>query len=179
MWQLTNGGIEEFSILVFANEDEVFAGMFEMDGKPKLWSVRPRVEPFVDKRKKQQKPLADISYVTHGTIVLNDKAHAALGEFFSRFGQLLKLDCNGTTYYFYNVTNLIDAIDVERSEFEGRSVVKEAFRHDAIPNTPQIFKDHRTAHRAIYVNAAAKQLLDAAIGRAGLTGAQFVEMDRQ
>ncbi|NJO12161.1 MAG: hypothetical protein HC872_00335 [Gammaproteobacteria bacterium] len=156
IWQLTNGGIEEFSILVFANEDEVFAGMFEMDGKPKHWSVRPRVEPFVDKRKKQQKPLADISYVTHGTIVLNGKAYAALGEFLSRFGQLLELDCNGEVYYFYNVTNLIDAIDVDCSGLEGKSVVKEAFRQDAIPSTAQIFKDPRTAHHAIYVNQAAK-----------------------
>ena len=35
IWQLTNGGIEEFSILVLARTDEVFAGMFAMDGKPK------------------------------------------------------------------------------------------------------------------------------------------------
>ena len=70
--------------------------------------------------------------------VLNRKVYAALSPLLSQFGQLLELHCNGDTVYFYNVTNLIDVIDVVRSELEGRSVVKEAFRRDAIPSTPQI-----------------------------------------
>jgi hypothetical protein len=176
IWQLTNSGIENFLILVFANEDEVFAGLFEMDGREKRWSIRPRVEPFIDKRRKQPKPPADISYLTHGTVVLNRRAFAALNPFLSRFGQMLELDCNGEVRYFYNVTALIDAIDPERSEIEGNSIVKEAFRADAVPLTPQVFKDERTAHRAIYVNDAAKTIIEEIVGREGLTGVRFIEM---
>jgi len=174
VWELKNDGINQFAVLVFANDVEVHSGLFDLDGQPKHWSVRPGVEPFTDKKGKA-KPLADISYLDPGSIVLNPKAYAALKDVLLPFGQLLELDCKGETYYFYNVTNLIACIDPEASEKKWNSIIKEAFRPEAVPASPQIFKDPHTVNRCIYLNAAGRDLLEREISVARLTGARFVE----
>lgn len=43
--------------------------------------------------------------------------------------------------YFYNVTNVVPCIDFERSETEGKKVVRPAFNADAVPTVMQVFKD--------------------------------------
>lgn len=175
VWELKNDGINHFAVLVFTNDIEVQSGMFDLDGGPKHWSVRPGVEPFADKRSKA-KPLADISYLDPGSVVLNPKAYAALKEFLLPFGQLLELDCKGETYCFYNFTNLIACIDADASEKKWNSIIiKEVFRPDAIPSRPRVFKDAHTANRCIYVNAAGKETLEQRLSAAQLTGARFVE----
>ena len=72
VWELKNDGINHFAVLVFTNDVEVHSGLFDLDGSPKHWSVRPGVEPFVDK-KGEAKPLADISYLDPGSV---DRASA-------------------------------------------------------------------------------------------------------
>jgi len=174
LWELKNDGINHFAVMVFTNDVEVHSGMFELDGNPKHWSVRPGVEPFADKKVKA-KPLADISYLDPGSVVLNAKAYVALKDFLLPFGQLLELDCKGEVYYFYNVTNLIACIDPDASEKKWNSIIREVFRPGTVPSTPQIFKDPHTAGRCIYINAAGKDVLETLLAAAHLTGARFVE----
>ncbi|MFL6627193.1 MAG: TOTE conflict system archaeo-eukaryotic primase domain-containing protein, partial [Vitreoscilla sp.] len=77
------------------------------EGEPLSWKKKPKIEVFVEPRKKQAQPLADISALTPGALALNDKAKAALEPFLSRFGQLLEMDCEGEPRWFYNVTNVV------------------------------------------------------------------------
>jgi hypothetical protein len=88
---------------------------------------------------------------------------------------LLALDCDGATEYFYNVTTLIDCIDPARSvKRSSGSIAREAFVEQALPHEPAVFKDPLTARTRIYVNDAARDLLQRLIDAAALTGTEFV-----
>jgi len=175
--EFTYALLDEVAVLVFANHDELDAGMFDSWGAPLAWPSRPHVKAFVGKRKKKPKPRADISALQPGALVLSQKAKTALGEFLSQFGQLLELDCDGAVEYFYNVTNIIDCIDFEKSlkRPEG-TIAKEVFFPDRLPMAPVLFKDPRTARGRIYANEPAKAVLEKLIDDAGITGAAFVEL---
>jgi hypothetical protein len=95
----------------------------------------------------------------------------ALGPFLLQFGQLPEAKVDGVVEYFYNVTRVIDCIDLEKSERRASgSILKEAFRPDALPAGPAVFKDPQTALNRIYVNDEAKRALEAEIMAHRLTG---------
>jgi hypothetical protein len=175
LWEIRNSGINELRVLVFKNMADLLSGVFELDGKPKHWANPPQIAASVEKRKKVQKPRADISYLMPGTLILNKKAATALKPFLLRFGELLEVDCDGEIEYLYNVTNIIACIDYEKStKAEGGSaVIKEVFMPSAIPDTEQIFKDPYRLTMSIYVSESAKHTLEKLITDAQLTGAQF------
>lgn len=175
VWELRNGRVNETAPLVYANDDEMQSGMFDASGQALTWKHRPQLAVFKEPRRKQPKPRADISTLRPGALVLNGKAYAVLGEFLARFGQLLPLECDGEIEYFYNVTRLIDCVDQERSVKRGSgSIAKEAFFEQAVPQDAMVFKDPLTARIRIYVNDPAKDHLQELIGKAMLTGAEFV-----
>lgn len=176
VWELRNGGINDVAMLVYGSEDELYSGMFDADGQPLEWTFRPHANVFIEPRKKRAKPRVDVSLLGPGVLVLNTKAMAAIGEFLSNFGQLLELDVDGEVEWFYNVTHVIDCIDLDRSTLrpEG-SIAKEAFLPEKIPVDPTVFKDPHTARTRIYVNDSARQLLKKLIASAGITGVEFAE----
>lgn len=175
VWELRNGQVNETAPLVYANDDEMRSGMFDANGQPLAWKHRPQLAVFKEPRRKQPKPRADISTLRPGALVLNERAHAVLGEFLARYGQLLPLECDGEVEYFYNVTRLIDCVDRERSaKRSSGSIAKEVFFEQAVPQEAVVFKDPLMARTRIYVNQAAKDLLQKLIGEAALTGVEFV-----
>jgi hypothetical protein len=115
VWELKSGSVNDFAPLVFADDKDVESGMFDATGASLSWSSKPKVEVFVEPGKKKPKPLADVSALTPGALVMNDKAKVALESFLSRFGQFLEMDCSGEPRWFYNVTNLVPCIDEARS----------------------------------------------------------------
>lgn len=163
-------------------DEDIFTGVFTADGTPKVWSTRPKVMPGIERVKKKQHPLGDLSFVIGASIVLNEKAHAALKGFLEPFGQFLELDMVDETgigggdqrLYFYNVTNVIQCIDFDRSETEGKKVIKPAFVPGAISADAQVFKDPLRKKMDIYVNEAAYAELTSLIGKAGLRGSTFI-----
>ena len=95
----------------------------------------------------------------------------ALGPFLLQFGQLPEAKVDGVVEYFYNVTRVIDCIDLEKSERRASgSILKETFRADALPAGSAVFKDPQTALNRIYVNDEAKRALEAEIMAHRLTG---------
>lgn len=174
IWELHLDGLNDYAVLVHGADGLNFRETFSANGQPKNWAVRPKVTPYVEKRKKMPKPRADISYLTGGAIILNQKAYLALKDFLLPFGQLLELDCDGEIEYFYNVTNTLQCIDFERSEKQDGVVIKEVFLPDAIPATPLIFKDPHTARISIYVNQAGREKFEQIATAAGLFGARFL-----
>jgi hypothetical protein len=151
--------------------------MFETSGVSLSWSRKPKVEVFVEPGKKKPKPLADVSALTPGALVMNDKAKMALAPFLSRFGQFLEMDCAGESRWFYNVTNLIPCIDEARSvKRPSGSIVKEEFIEDRVPVDAAVFKDPLTAAAVLYVNEAGKAALEAIITEAAIVGMAFAEL---
>lgn len=173
LWEFSSAGTNDYSVYVHASFDDALLDIFGTDGKPKKWIFRPRIEVFVDEKRKVQKPQADIGQFTVGTIILNEKAYAALGPFLQKFGQLLEVDCQGKVRYFYNITNLISVIDFEASEKIDTAVTRPAFHEENIPADAQIFKDPLMTGTRMFVTQAAKDILEKIIEEHSLTGLLF------
>jgi len=134
VWEFKPGNVNDYAPLVFTSDRDIESGMFDAEGEPLSWKKRPKIEVFVEPRKKKAQPLADISALTPGALALNDKAKAALEPFLSRFGQLLEMDCEGEPRWFYNVTNVVSCIDEGRSERRPTGALsKEAFSEERVP----------------------------------------------
>ena len=177
VWELESGSVNEYAPLVFASDKDIESGMFDTSGTSLSWSKKPKVEVFVEPGRKKPKPLADISALTPGALVMNDKAKAALEPFLSRFGQFLEMDCAGESRWFYNVTNVISCIDEARStKRPSGSIVKEEFFEDRLPLDAAVFKDPLTAAAVLYVNEAGKAALEAIINEAAIVGIALVEL---
>jgi hypothetical protein len=175
IWEFKNGSQNEVAMLVYASDAEIDAGVFDAKGEPLNWASRPHAEVFVEPGKKKPKPRVDISALRPGSLVLNSKAKAVLEGFLSKFGQLLELDVQGQVEWFYNVTNVVDCIDIDKSDKRpSGAIAKEAFFSEKLPTGAALFKDPKTARTKIYANDAAKALLEELIAAAGLTGAAFV-----
>ncbi len=170
IWELKTQSPDEFAPLV-PSDAQVRSGIFEFDGSPKQWKKRPSVEVYQEGPKKNWLPRADASLMLAGSLVLNQRAADALEPFLLEFGQLLEAKVDGVVEYFYNVTRVIDCIDADKSERRSSgSISKEAFRRDALPVGPAVFKDPQTSLNRIYVNDEAKRVLESAISAHQLTG---------
>ena len=178
VWELFYAGFNDYSVLAPLPTDYNILDILMPNGKPKHWATRPKVEPFIDKRKKKARPRADLSYLIAGSIVLNEKAYTALKDFLLPFGQLLELDCKGEVEYYYNVTNILPCIDYERSLKQDDAVVQAIFLPDVIPAEPMIFKDAYTAESRIYFNQAARDKFEQIASAADLFGACFVDASK-
>ncbi len=112
-----------------------------------------------------------------GSVVLSQKAVDALGAFLLQFGQLLEANVDGAVEYFYNVTQVIDCIDVDQCERRSSgSILTEAFKTDTLPVGPAVFKAPQTALNRIYVNDDAKLVLETAIAAHQLTGFELAPL---
>jgi hypothetical protein len=171
IWELRCGSVNEFAAIVSRDYDNIEDELFDTDGRPKDWKDRPPVGYAVDKRKKTQKPRADVSLLLPGALVLNERAREALGPFLSKFGQLMELDCEGEPRWFFNATNLVACVDKDRSEkFEDGGIMLEALDESKAPKDAAVFKDPSTAPVRIYVNDAGKRAIEKLATDAGLTG---------
>ncbi len=179
VWELFYDGLDDYAGLVPVEMGLELLDIIGADGRPKQWVTRPKVAPYIEKRKKKAKPRADFSYLIGGSIVLNEKAYLAMQDFLLPFGQLLELDCNGEVEYFYNVTNILPCVDYERSVKKGTSVVEEVFLDNVIPEEPMIFKDLLTAGTRTYANQAGREKFEQLAAAAGLFGACFVEAGKE
>jgi hypothetical protein len=177
VWELKSGSVNDYAPLVFGSDKDVESGMFDTSGVSLSWSKKPKIEVFVEPGKKKPKPLADVSALTSGALVMNERAKVALEPFLSRFGQFLEMDCSGEPRWFYNVTNVIPCIDEARSaKRPSGSIVKEEFFEDRVPAGAAVFKDPLTAAAVLYVNEAGKAALETIITEAAIVGIALVEL---
>jgi hypothetical protein len=171
IWELRCGSVNDFAMLASVDGEDARAGLFDADGKEQDWRHRPAVEFVVEPRKRKLKPRADVIAFVPGALVLNEKAHGALGPFLSRFGQLLELRCGGETLHFFNATTLIPCIDVERSaKRRSGAIAMEAFDESNVPQQAAVFKDPRLAAVRIYVNDAGRAEIERIVAADGLAG---------
>lgn len=180
VWSWYGAG-EGYTVLLPVRDEDIFSDVFVADGQPKSWAARPQVKPGIERVKKKQKPLGDLSPLAGASIIFNSKARAALESFLAPFGQFLELDLideagfagGGQPLFFYNVTNLISCIDSEKSEKDDLGIVVPVFNKAAIPKDAQVFKDPLMSQSNIFLNDAAHAELESRIDKAGLRGSSF------
>jgi hypothetical protein len=176
VWELRSGRVDAFAPLVMTAADRARAGLLIANGRPKEWSDPPAVEFLVEKRLKKQLPRADVPSLVPGALALTAKAKEALGPFLSRFGQFLELDCQDAPAWYFNATNIVDCMDPKSSlRREDGSIAAEAFFADKVPSEASVFKDPAKARSRIYVNRAAKDVIEKIVADAGLTGLEIGE----
>ncbi len=184
IWKF-NSSSNDYTPFLYFNAKDMAEMLFITDGTPKNWPVPPRCRPHVEKKAKNQKPVADLSYISPGTILLSSKAYSALSAFLLPFGQLLEVECMNDAgllgdkvsepFYFYNVTNIIPCIDYENSEKIETSIQKEAYFPDRVPKDAQIFRDPARLRIQIYLSEAAKEQFAKIIVDAHLSGGKFFQ----
>lgn len=173
-----NGANDSCTTLLPVNDTDLLSGVFTADGSRKTWASPPQVRPATERDPKKQLPLGNISFLMGGSVVLDEKAHVALGDLLHPFGDFLELELVDETglaqgpqkLYFYNVTRLISCIDVPRSEMEGQKVIQPAFLPGAVPDEATIFKDPLRKKVDVYLNAAAHDALVRRMTEAHLQG---------
>ena len=180
VWSWYGAG-EGYTVLLPVRDEDIFSDVFVADGQAKSWATHPQVKPGIERVKKKQKPLGDLSPLAGASIIFNVKAHAALESFLAPFGQFLELHLVDETgfaggdqpLFFYNVTNMISCLDAEKSEKDDLGIVVPVFTEAAVPKEAQVFKDPLMSQTRIFLNDAAHAELEGLIGKAGLQGSSF------
>jgi len=175
VWELRCANINDYSMVVPASELDLLDGIFDIDGEPLDWKFIPVIK-YADSRskgKKAQRPVADVATFGPGAFVLSQKAHEALGAFLGQFGQLLDVQTAGGAEFrkFYNATNIVKCVDIERSEkSDSGGIRSEVFYDINVPRAASVFKDPSTAAIRMYTNDAGKELIERIVQDAGITG---------
>jgi hypothetical protein len=183
VWELRCGNINDFSMVVPASDLDLLDGVFDIDGKPLDWRFIPIIK-YADsrsKRKKTQRPVADVANFGPGAFVLSPRANEVLGPLLGQFGQLLKVQTEGGAEFrhLYNVTNIVKCVDLERSEKSASGGVRhEVFYDINIPRTAAVFKDPATAAFRMYTNDPGRVMIERLAKEAGLTGIECGEPQR-
>ncbi|MGN6323620.1 MAG: hypothetical protein ACTHNE_18025 [Dyella sp.] len=141
-------------------------------GQALEWKVRPELVVLPDDGRKTSLPRADVSPFTAPGLVVNAKVRNAMGDFLSKFGQLLEVSVDGNTEYYYNVTNVVACLDHERSEFAAAYVEEPVFHEHLVPSDAAIFVEPKMRTR-IFANEAAKSILEERISAGNIVGMSF------
>jgi len=180
IWNWYGAG-DRFAAMLPVRKEDVFNGTFSADGSPKTWAARPQVKPGIERDPKKQKPVGDLSPLIGASVVMNEKAHAALNDFLGQFGEFLELDLIDETglaggnqpLFFYNVLNVIAAVDPVKSKKDEGGIAVPKFARDSVPASAQVFKDPLLLKRDIFLNDAAHAELKGLLDKAGLKGSSF------
>jgi len=182
VWEITNSWANDVAGVTHADDIELdavasaeFWKQFEGFGSPLQWRTKPRLTA-IDHGGRKKRPRADVSPFTSPGLIVNARVRDALGDLLTRFGQLLDVDVDGRTEYYYNVTNVLRCLDREKSRFEAYYVEQPVFQERLIPEAPVVFVEPELPGR-IFVNEGAKQRLDEGIAENSLIGMSFRRAD--
>lgn len=93
------------------------------------------------------------------------------------YGEILPVDVDGETYYLCNVTNVIDALDPEKTVKRASGIVKTlVFSKEKIPSDMEIFKVPETQVSTIYFNEIEGENIKNLVEKHDLKGVWFDEM---
>lgn len=105
--------VGRFRQIGFATSRSLFRWYQRFDGtsQTRYWSgkVKFKFEPRAD-------PKGDIFSLLGGAPIFSFKAVKSLSDLLEPSGELLKLRCQKDTLFLYNVTRLVDALDVDNSD---------------------------------------------------------------
>jgi hypothetical protein len=163
--------------LVLANGDDWevfdrFTGQPQADG----W-VPVAVEVLRDDEQNRSLPAGDFPALASHVPVFSRKAAECLFSLLETHGELLPLQCSEGDYCAFNVTRILDALDIAHSEVlrfddgELMQIVRPAFRPDEIRGVP-IFKLVEVPEMDVFVSEEFREAAETA----GLKGFDFREV---
>lgn len=162
--------------LVHEEESRALRKLFNCEPIGDRW--RPvQIDEIDDEEFCGELPPGDFGFL--GTIpVFSARAIEKIGDILKANGELLPLLFDKGAYWAYNVTRVIDALDVERSEVKLfphsqriMHIVRYAFRLEALTEDVTIFKIPQKCRSRVYVTDRFVERVE----EAGLTGFDFVE----
>jgi hypothetical protein len=146
-----------FQNLILADES-IWDQMQDMfNGTPVGMSWSPlRVEVLRDEDQNRALPPGDFPSLMTRLPVFSQRAVDTLSDLLHANGEFLPLVCSEGTYFAFNVTRVIDALDVQRSEVkrfsDGR--IMRVVRYEFVPDILEglsIFKIPETARMEVFV----------------------------
>jgi len=169
------------TFMYFVTKEPMWMANFIADKRPddELWKAPPELllysAPHNKKKGKKARLVPDIGYFVPGSIIINEKSYQVLGEYLSRFGELVDICIEGEHWYSYNLTNIkTDAVDLANSNCMAGGTVKiPAFFSDRLPSEPQIFKLPETKLLRMYCIGNGGESLKSLVENNGLTGLTF------
>lgn len=149
--------------------------LHSMEGKSicDIWRT-PRVHPIKEKGF-PDRPIGDFSTIGGVTPVFSERAAIALHEILEPHGELLPLIAKEGTYFAFNVTTVIDALDEEHStlvRFPSSHKVMHVYQYSFHPERlcgATIFKIPQNLRSRVFVTEA---FVDA-VSRTNLVGFRF------
>lgn len=150
---------------------------------PKLQPFQLNVEElwysFVHSRKDRRK-IADFSGWSSGMFFVNERAFRAFEDMFLRHGRAFPVRCSNEPHYIVLIDTVIDAMDLERSEFERLDMYPDLAR-DAARTLKVVVKEGFTSAADIFRDGPKETKYDLLVSDAfktryeqsGLTGLVF------
>jgi hypothetical protein len=156
--------------------------------RPGLFSTIPSgrpIDPQIDipvslVRAEGREKLApsDYPFLTSRIPIFSEKAFSLLQAFLTGYGQFFSLSSSDGSFYGFNVTNIVDALDMSSSDidyFPGTSRILEIRRHvfrDDLELPPVFIIPQFTRASKLFVTS---EYVDA-VAATGLPGACFTEL---
>lgn len=159
---------ESFEWVVLRRDDdfELIRGLGSA-AVARTWEPPPVRLLSYDDRTGQRRAYADLPWLGEHTLVLRDDTIEALRPLLRPFGEFLPLACSEARLALVHVTNVIDALDEERSEIlrfptSGRimKIARHEFKHRVVV-PPQAFKIPQMPRGAIFLTEDLVRNIDA------------------
>lgn len=110
---------DHYQTLVPKNEDD-FDLIYKINGVEIGGNWRPfMVEPLIESQDEENLPSGDFTLMTTSALpVFSNKSVNALREKLLSNGELLPVVTDRETYFVYNITTLVDALDIQKCDAE-------------------------------------------------------------
>lgn len=174
IWRLEND-LDNYDYLVLENESdwEMINDTYEFNGKriSGIWNPI-EVVAYVDTK------IGDSLYLFPGGPIFSERAVEVLKEFLEDRAEILPIKYNKGSFYVINITNVIQAVDIDKSKVvrfpsSGRIMKFEsiAFFKEKLDNQP-IFKISELPRTQVFVSDSFRE----SVINNNLTGFKFTEV---
>ncbi|MHC1724976.1 MAG: DUF1629 domain-containing protein [Syntrophobacteraceae bacterium] len=160
---------------VAEKDSRIFRTLFAGQSIADTWIV-PEMEAIIENERDAKLPLGDCPHLASHIPVFSLKAMTALEPLVRQYGEFLKLAMKEQELYAFNVTKVVDALDMEMSDFKTFDdssrimyLKKIVLKEDVVQGLP-IFKLIQMPLMDVYVNADFAEV----VKKNGLKGFSFL-----
>ncbi|MCX2780865.1 hypothetical protein OQJ46_14905 [Microbulbifer thermotolerans] len=118
-------------------------------------------------------PEADIGLLSVGSLVFTEGVYIELRNEALKYGQLLPLKYGKRTLWLWNVTNVCNALNIEKSELNSFGGVTKPVLNASTVNENMVFKLREDNYTGIYCNDTFRNLVE----HNKFSGIEFEELD--
>jgi hypothetical protein len=106
----------KYQNIVPLSEDD-WSPIMALAGAPVAWKWKPiRVRVLREKKRDWRRPVSDTPSIGLAIPVLSEHAVGCLRHLLAPHGEFLPLACDEGVYFLYNVTTVLDALDIDHSD---------------------------------------------------------------